>query len=290
MKQRAITAFIFAGIMLGGIYWNILSFQVLFTVIAAGALWELTGILFRPGSAWRTGRRLIGCLTGLFPVIWMGIWLLQDGAGLPETGHTGLSSWQADTFHLGLVFGGTAFFILCLFLIELFIPDPTPAETIGHYLLGLFYIGIPIIALFELATPGSVYLPHRVFGLIWLIWTNDTFAYLIGSQLGRTKLFERISPKKTWEGTFGGMAGAMLMAWGLSFWLGEYTPVQWLALGAIVGVIGTLGDLVESMLKRSVGIKDSGTIMPGHGGLLDRFDSFLFVAPFAWLVVKMLGG
>jgi phosphatidate cytidylyltransferase len=126
-------------------------------------------------------------------------------------------------------------------------------------------------------------------GIFWLIWTNDTMAYLIGSQIGRRKLFERISPKKTWEGTIGGAICTVLMAWAISLYFNDFSTAQWLAVGAMVGIFGTLGDLVESMLKRSIGVKDSGTLLPGHGGLLDRFDSFLFVVVWVWVVVRVLG-
>ncbi len=115
-------------------------------------------------------------------------------------------------------------------------------------------------------------------------------AYFVGSQLGRRKLFERISPKKTWEGTIGGGLCTVLIAWGLSFLIDDFTVTQWIALGAVAAVFGTLGDLVESMLKRSVGVKDSGNLLPGHGGLLDRFDAFIFALPFYWLTLMLLKG
>ena len=142
----------------------------------------------------------------------------------------------------------------------------------------------------SLSLSGSAYQPLRVFGLLLLIWTNDTMAYFVGSQLGRRKLFERISPKKTWEGTIGGGLCAVLVAWGLSFIIKDFTQPQWLVLGMVAAVFGTLGDLVESMLKRSVGVKDSGNLLPGHGGLLDRFDAFIFALPFFWLALQIFKG
>ncbi len=107
----------------------------------------------------------------------------------------------------------------------------------------------------------------------------------MGSQIGKTPFFPRISPKKTWEGTLGGMVCTFLVAGLFSYWMPVFTFSEWMALAAVVAVFGTVGDLVESMLKRSMGVKDSGSIMPGHGGFLDRFDSFIFVLPFAWLVL-----
>lgn len=180
---------------------------------------------------------------------------------------------------------------MLVFILELFQKRQAPGHFISSYLLGIFYISLPVCLLFWVASgPDAIYKPNRVFGLLWLVWTNDTLAYLVGSQIGKHKLFERISPKKTWEGTIGGVVGTILMAWGLSHYVTDFSPEQWLALGIVVSIFGTLGDLVESMLKRSAGIKDSGNLFPGHGGFLDRFDAFLFMLPFAWLTLMLFGG
>ncbi|MFN0033994.1 MAG: phosphatidate cytidylyltransferase, partial [Saprospiraceae bacterium] len=112
--------------------------------------------------------------------------------------------------------------------------------------------------------------------------------YLAGKKFGKHKLFKRISPKKTWEGTIGGAIFTVLVAWGLSFLIQDFTLAQWLALSIVAAIGSNLGDLVESMLKRSVGVKDSGSILPGHGGFLDRFDAFIFCLPFFWLVLQVV--
>ena len=132
------------------------------------------------------------------------------------------------------------------------------------------------------------YSPHRVWGLLWLVWTNDSFAYIIGSRIGKTKLFERISPNKTWEGTIGGAIGAIIMAWVLSLYFSDFTMVEWVSLALVAAIFGTMGDLVESMMKRSLGVKDSGSLLPGHGGMLDRFDAFIFAIPFYFIVLGIL--
>ena len=126
-----------------------------------------------------------------------------------------------------------------------------------------------------------------VLGFLLILWFNDTGAYFVGSLMGKHKLFERISPGKTWEGSAGGALFALLTAWGLSFVFHRLDVVQWLILALITIIAGTLGDLVESMLKRSLGIKDSGNILPGHGGMLDRFDAVLLSAPFVFVYLAL---
>jgi phosphatidate cytidylyltransferase len=112
------------------------------------------------------------------------------------------------------------------------------------------------------------------------LWASDTGAYFAGTFFGKRKLFERISPKKSWEGFFGGAALALAFAYGLSLYFHTLTVQQWMIIGVIIVVGGTFGDLVESLLKRSIEIKDSGSILPGHGGFLDRFDGLFICAPF----------
>ncbi|MBI5009532.1 MAG: phosphatidate cytidylyltransferase [Bacteroidia bacterium] len=128
-----------------------------------------------------------------------------------------------------------------------------------------------------------------IIGFFLLIWANDTGAYLVGASIGRHKLFERISPKKSWEGFFGGIILAVAAGWFLSGWLGVVDRFHWVMIAIIVSVAGTYGDLIESMLKRSLGVKDSGTIMPGHGGFLDRFDSAIISFPLVYLFISLFG-
>jgi phosphatidate cytidylyltransferase len=187
-----------------------------------------------------------------------------------------------------------------IMIIELYRKQEKPFDSLSHTFFPLIYTVIPF-SLF----PFSAYnheglrtlLPHGelifspgiVIGFFLLIWANDTGAYLIGVTLGKHRLFERISPKKSWEGFIGGViiaAGASLL---LAGWLGVVSPVKWIILSLIVSVTGTLGDLVESMLKRSIGIKDSGNIMPGHGGFLDRFDSAVMSFPLVFLFISFFG-
>lgn len=147
-------------------------------------------------------------------------------------------------------------------------------------LIAVLYIGMPLAMLVDLRQGlGWIF----VLGVLVLIWVNDTMAYIVGSFIGKTK-FTDISPKKTIEGTLGGIIFTVVIAWVLAFYfIRDGRELHWLAIAAIVAVMGTVGDLLESQMKRSAGVKDSGNIMPGHGGALDRFDSLLVVLPFVYL-------
>jgi len=125
-------------------------------------------------------------------------------------------------------------------------------------------------------------------GFFVIMWSNDVFAYLVGSKIGKHKLFERHSPKKSWEGSIGGFIFAIIAAFILSIFYTHFSVVEWISLGAIIAVTGTFGDLAESLLKRNSGVKDSGTIFPGHGGVLDRFDAVLFASPFVFVYLNLI--
>lgn len=268
MKQRIITAIFFVAAMLGGIFGGALPCFFLFVFVASGCIWELLGLMLRQDERHFLTRRLLGVALGIFPILVHGFDFFPI-------------QYQLDAMTCWLlgIFG--------LFLFELFSLSEKPFSNLAAVCLGFFYITLPVTCLFEIADSSNFgYQPMRVFGILALVWVSDTVAYFVGSQLGRRKLFEKISPKKTWEGTIGGVIGTLLVAWLASQFFSEFSENQWLALGLVVSVFATLGDLVESMLKRSVGVKDSGTLLPGHGGLLDRFDAFIFVLPFCWAVLQ----
>lgn len=190
--------------------------------------------------------------------------------------------------------------MLIIMVVELYRKQEKPFDSLAHTFFSVLYTAIPF-SMFPfsafLRTGLNSILPHEnivfspgiIIGFFLLLWANDTGAYLSGISFGKHKLMERISPKKTWEGFIGGMIAAALVAWSLSGWLGVVDKLHWVIIALIISIAGTYGDLVESMLKRSLGVKDSGTIMPGHGGFLDRFDSAIISFPLVYLFISLLG-
>jgi phosphatidate cytidylyltransferase len=171
--------------------------------------------------------------------------------------------------------------VSCVYMIKLYKKfERKPFTNIAFTFLGIFYVAVPFALLNIAAFEGNVYNYEIIFGCLFILWASDTGAYFAGTFFGKRKLFERISPKKSWEGFFGGALLALTFAYGLSEFFHSITLVQWIIVGVIIIIGGTFGDLVESLLKRSIEIKDSGTSIPGHGGFLDRFDGLLISAPF----------
>jgi phosphatidate cytidylyltransferase len=165
-----------------------------------------------------------------------------------------------------------------------------PLDKTSKYVYLLGYLILPIIILTKIAISNytGAYQPRIIISLFILIWTNDTFAYIVGKSIGKTKLFESISPKKTVEGFIGGMVFAILAAVLIELYFIQMRFIFWTITAVIVAIFGTIGDLIESKYKRMAGVKDSGKIMPGHGGILDRLDSVIFVAPFIYLFLQII--
>ncbi|MBL0743401.1 phosphatidate cytidylyltransferase [Chryseolinea lacunae] len=171
--------------------------------------------------------------------------------------------------------------VSCVYMIKLYKKfERKPFTNIAFTFLGIFYVAVPFALLNVAAFENGTYNYQIIFGCLFILWASDTGAYFAGTFFGKRKLFERISPKKSWEGFFGGALLALIFAYGVSRYFETLTLTQWMIVGVIIIVGGTFGDLVESLLKRSIEIKDSGTAIPGHGGFLDRFDGLLISAPF----------
>ncbi len=174
--------------------------------------------------------------------------------------------------------------VFLLFVVELYRKQENPFVNIAWSLLGIVYVALPMALLAYMPVQPAmhgyvIYRPLIVLNVFLLVWANDVGAYLLGMLLGRHKMIERISPKKTWEGFVGGV----LCAVGVGFLLAHFQHMAaglWVGAALVIALTGVAGDLVESMLKRSVGVKDSGKIMPGHGGFLDRFDALFMAVPF----------
>jgi phosphatidate cytidylyltransferase len=181
----------------------------------------------------------------------------------------------------------TKFYILifplisCVYMIKLYKKfERKPFTNIAFTFLGIFYVAVPFALLNIAAYDKGQYNYEIICGSLLILWASDTGAYFAGTRFGKRKLFERISPKKTWEGFMGGAFLALIFVFGLSLFFHTLSPHQWIIVGIIIIVGGTFGDLIESLLKRSIEIKDSGDTLPGHGGFLDRFDGLLISAPF----------
>ena len=183
--------------------------------------------------------------------------------------------------------------VFIIFVIELFRNRTQPIANISYTIMGIIYVAVPFTLLHELSYYKdfqftTTYNYHIMLGYFFVLWANDTGAYLVGRSIGKTKLFERISPKKTWEGSIGGAILGLGIGYVNSLLFDDLNLITWLGLALIVVIFGSLGDLVESLFKRSLNIKDSGKLLPGHGGVLDRFDGIFISAPLVYTYLKLL--
>jgi phosphatidate cytidylyltransferase len=194
-----------------------------------------------------------------------------------------------NTFDL-TVLGFTLFvFLKCIHF--LFDNKTVKIDSFSKYIYLIGYVILPFVIMTKIPFGINGYNPKILISIFILIWTNDSFAYIVGKSIGKTKLFERISPKKTIEGFMGGVVFCVVASYLISKYyieIAEGKMFIWIIIALIVGVFGTTGDLIESKFKRFAGVKDSGKIMPGHGGVLDRLDSVIFVAPIVFLFYQIL--
>jgi len=287
--KRGITGFLIVVLIVGAISLNSLTYAGLFLAILIGALYEFYGMLKRAKIHPQT---TYGIFLGILLYI--------------------LSFLTAIGFIPGLLLLSLIPLLSVIFIGELFLRENRPFHNIAFTLLGLFYVAAPFslmhFAIFH--STKDLYLQHNegidilnyifqpkfrveyndqlLLGFFILHWVNDTGAYLFGVPFGKHKLFKRISPKKSWEGAIGGAIFAGVTSIILSKYFHNLSFTNWLIITFIVVVFGTLGDLVESMLKRYLGLKDSGKLLPGHGGILDRFDGVIFSAPVVFAYIQMI--
>ena len=196
---------------------------------------------------------------------------------------------------LNIILLATTLVVSVKCILFLFYDSVQKISTSSKYLYLFGYITLPFVFITKISFGIKDYNPKIIIGLFLLIWTNDTFAYIVGKSIGKHKLLERISPKKTIEGFLGGLIFAIFAGYLISKYyispkpeFSQQSILIWTSIAAIVGIFGTIGDLIESKFKRIAGVKDSGNIMPGHGGVLDRLDSVIFVAPIIFLFYQIL--
>jgi phosphatidate cytidylyltransferase len=272
-KTRALTAIVFAVVMLAGLLWNRWSFFVLFSIVHFGAWIEYQKLVsqFNPqynkiSTAHRYGIMIAGWCLLLF--------FTNYSLKISTLAFTDIGFWS------GIVF-------MILLPVIMFIDSKIVfLGNILYSIVGVIYISLPLGLMIELRThwsEDSLSLSYTVpLLIIFSLWINDTIAYIVGSVIGKTPL-SKISPKKTWEGTAGGVILTIIVICLIAYFTKRISVTDAGIMAGIAAITGTVGDLFESKLKRMAGVKDSGQIMPGHGGFLDRFDSLLFASVFVWL-------
>ena len=267
---RAVTGVFFVTTMVLGIL-HPHALIVLFALITGLSIWEYTGLV----------NNIKGVKVNRFISTIIGVYFFLAVAGLRLTPVEGF-----------VVFVPYILSILYLLISELYLKNENPINSWAYTMLGQMYIAMPFsminVLAFQQVEPGQVTFDYLLpLSIFIFLWTNDTGAYLCGSLFGKHKLFPRISPKKSWEGSIGGGLLVLIVAGVIGYFTNTDTDPHmlsipaWIGLGLVVVVFGTWGDLVESLFKRTLGIKDSGNILPGHGGMLDRFDSSLMAIPAA---------
>ncbi len=290
-RTRALTAIVFVAVMLTGLFWNQWSFLILFSIIHFGCWWEYFNLLEKINKV----RYEI--------YVKMGFMLLGYGLMLWFCGDVYRIAGYGVKQNVFLPVSIAGFIML---VIGIFMSSRIKLKSFAAAFLGIFYISLSWGLLIDLYSStidinlhdtmyvvGATFIPIVIIASIWI---NDTMAYIVGSFIGRRPL-SPISPKKTWEGTIGGIILAVgIVGWGtplilhggnINGYATSLVPVL-AAVALVAAIMGTLGDLLESKLKRMAGVKDSGSIMPGHGGFLDRFDSLLIAIPFVWVLLLVL--
>jgi phosphatidate cytidylyltransferase len=258
LTQRLITGILGSAAVITGVCYSEWTYFTLFFTLCGLALFEFYKLVGLDGMV---PQRTLGIVIGL--LIFSFTFFIEQ-----ET---------ADPKYFFLVFPLAS----VVFMIKLYKKtERKPFTNIAFTFLGIFYIATPLSLLHIAVYENGVYNFEIILGLLLILWASDTGAYFAGTLFGKRKLFERISPKKSWEGFFGGAALALVITYGFTQFFHSLHSYQWYIIAILIIVGGTFGDLVESLLKRSIEIKDSGTVLPGHGGFLDRFDGLLISAPF----------
>ena len=265
---RITTGIFFVAALLGAMLYNYVSFGILFAIVAGLAVNEFCNIVH--GYKNTSFSTLLAVLGGVY-LFFILFALSFLGINKPMM--------------LVLPY---IFLILYIFIRELYRKEGGAMDNFAYFTLSQVYAALPFALLNILASYGGAYsyvLPLSVF---IFLWCNDSGAYCVGCLIGKHKMFERISPKKTWEGFAGGATVAVIAGYVMSLYFDILNTWQWMAMAAVVVAVGTLGDLIESCMKREMKIKDSGNILPGHGGILDRFDSCILAVPAVVILLYLI--
>ena len=267
---RVLTGAIFAIVLISSICLHPLAFLSLFSVITALTIWEFSGLI--KGYENTKIQRILNMIGGVYLFV--------------------ATFAYANELTDGKIFLPYLLFLILTMIAELYYKALNPINNWAYTLFGQLYVAGCFSMLnfigAEPNTPGEInYSPLMIMAIFIFVWLSDTGAYFIGSMIGKRRLFERISPKKSWEGFFGGLFVALASSQALAWYAPEIGKLTWLGLALIVVLFGTWGDLIESLLKRTIGVKDSGNILPGHGGMLDRFDSVMLAAPASYIYIEL---
>lgn len=267
---RALTGIIFVVVLISAICIHPIFFLILFCIITGLTLWEFGGLVKHYENA--NLQRTVNMLGGVYLFIATFVY----ANGLTD----------------GKIFLPYLLFIMLTMIAELYYKAPNPINNWAFTLFAQIYCAGSFSMLnfigAEPGTPGVMsYTPLFIMAIFIFVWLDDTGAYLVGSLIGKHKLFERISPKKSWEGFFGGLILSLASSQAFAWFAPEINRMNWLGLAATVVLFGTWGDLIESLLKRTLGVKDSGNVLPGHGGMLDRFDSVMLAVPASYIYIEL---
>jgi len=266
---RILAGAVFVGLLLGGILINEYTFLVVFSLITVLCLYEFYGLIEKDAKV---------------PVF--RVWNLLGGFFLF------LGSFYYSVYQTSVIaFVPYIVYLIILFISELYFKRQDPIKSLAYSLLGQIYIAGPMALVNYLVfayAPGSYHYVY-ILALLVFIWVNDSFAYLTGMAFGKHRLFERISPKKSWEGFIGGAAVSIASSLIFAHFYPNLSIIAWMGFAAVTIAFGTWGDLFESLIKRTLGVKDSGNMIPGHGGILDRFDSTILAIPAAVVYLLLIG-